>query len=233
MAQNQPTPPDETVDQEPVQQYAEEEKKGRFAFLEKYMPVWVKQLPEPNLPKTPDPDFQLVSDKMLDDIQQIHQLDGASIQRIKDDRQFMEKELMRYFRELDTDAKVKQNNYRLYQIRILMMATAATLVGSLQAVSLDNEMALRLFGLLEGVIALFAVFIIQTRGSDSTLPGWLNARKKAEQLRREYFRFMLRLPPYDNSAQPYDLKLRLSSRAAEIYNDKDPEEPSILEGDAS
>jgi len=232
MAENEPKIPDEAVEQEPVQQYAEEENEGWFASFKKYLPIWVKQLPEPNIPKKPDPSFQLVSDKMLDNIQRVHQLDETSIQRIKADRQFMESELMRYFRELDTEAKVKQNNYRLYQIRILMLATAATLVGSLQAVSLNNETTLRLFGLLEGIIALFAVFVIQTRGTDATLPGWLNARKKAEQLRREYFRFMLRLPPYDKSDRDYDLKLRLSSRAAEIYNDKDPEEPSILEGES-
>jgi len=221
-------------EQEPVQQYAEDEpQEGWLASLQKRMPAWMKQLPERNIPTTPDPTFQLINDKMLDNIQRIHQLDATSIQRIKDDRKFMETELMRYFRELDADAKVKQNNYRLYQIRILVLATIATLVGSLQAVSLDNESALRFFGLLEGIVALFAVFIIQTRGTDSTLPGWLTARKKAEQLRREYFRFMLRLPPYDREMQVYDLKLKLSSRAAEIYNDQDPEEPSILEGDVA
>ncbi len=231
MAKEMPLKPAEDVNDEPVQQYAEEQNE-RFAWLKRYQPIWMTQLPKRNLPRTPDPNFQLISDKRLDHIQRIHQLDVATIDRIKADREFMETELMRYFRELDTEAKVKQNSYRLYQIRILMLASAATLVGSLQAISVDNQAALQIFGMGEALIALFTVFIIQTRGTDATLPGWLSARKKAEQLRREYFRFMLRLPPYDISMQQYDLKLKLSSRAAEIYNDQNPEEPSILEGDA-
>lgn len=231
MATSSPPKADGADDYEPVQQHAEESS-SRFAFLKKYQPVWVTQMPFKNIPKEPDQSFQLINDKMLETIKEEYDLDDESINNIKADRAFMENELMRYFRELDVDAKVKQNEYRKYQIRILMLASAATLVGSLQAISVNAAPYLRFFGMVEALIALFTVFVIQTRGTDATLPGWLSARKKAEQLRREYFRYMMRLPPYDQDLKVYDLKLRLSSRAAEIYNDKDPEEPSILEGDS-
>ena len=227
-----PPEPTDTVDYEPVQQHGTQ-RKVRFPFLKRLQPVWFTQMPFKNIPNKPDESFQLINDDMIQEMKDVYQLDAQSIAQIKADRAFMETELMRYFRELDVEAKVKQNEYRKHQIRILILASAATLTGAMQAISINNEPYLRFFGFLEAVIALFTVFVIQIRSSDATLPGWLGARKKAEQLRREYFRFMLRLPPYDQEQPIYKLRLTLSARVAEIYNDKDPEEPSILEGDAS
>jgi len=195
--------------------------------------MWIRQLPSLRFPRRQNEAFELISDEFLHQIATTYQLDEAALEKIKQDRDFMEPELMVYFRELDHKAKLQQNGYRLFQLSILALATLATIIGSLQAVMLSsNPDILPWLGALEAFVALLTVFVVQTRGTNSRLSDWLNNRRKAEQMRREFFRYLMDLPPYRSIEVDYERKQTLSRRAAEIYNDKFPEEPSILEGRA-
>ncbi|RMF78578.1 MAG: DUF4231 domain-containing protein [Chloroflexi bacterium] len=201
--------------------------------VSKLIPMWIRQLPSLRFPRRQNEAFELISDEFLHQIATTYQLDEAALEKIKQDRDFMEPELMVYFRELDHKAKLQQNGYRLFQLSILALATLATIIGSLQAVMLSsNPDILPWLGALEAFVALLTVFVVQTRGTNSRLSDWLNNRRKAEQMRREFFRYLMDLPPYRSIEVDYERKQTLSRRAAEIYNDKFPEEPSILEGRA-
>ncbi|GAB4513063.1 MAG: hypothetical protein OHK0046_13450 [Anaerolineae bacterium] len=195
----------------------------------KWIPVWVRHLPKINFPTQPNPDFKLINEKVLNTLE-TEGVNADYINRLQSDMNDLEQELMRYFRELDHKAKRQQNGYRRYQIAVLMLATFATMIGSVQAIALSsNPAALPIWGAAEALVALFTVFVVQTRGPNTSLPEWLSNRRKTEQLRREYFRYLMYLPPYKRDEPAYERRQKLANRVADVYNEKFPEEPSILE----
>ncbi|MBL8132186.1 MAG: DUF4231 domain-containing protein [Anaerolineae bacterium] len=196
--------------------------------------IWWKQRPRRDFPAEPDPTFTLVGDALIQELTAKFSLDAEAIARIKTDIAHLEAELLRYFRETDHNAKKFQNGFRLYNWRLLMLATAATLVGSLQAISLSISPAMLLvLGALETIIALYTVYVVNARGRDASVEDWLKNRRMSEQLRREFFRYLMMLPPYNQDEKDFERKRKLSHRAAMIYADQIPDEPSILEGRAS
>jgi hypothetical protein len=159
--------------------------------------VWMQQLPYPTI-KKPDPDnpFQLVDQTQLAGI--LASAEPAAVERIQEDIKFLDYELLRLFRDRDYDAKYNQNRYRLYQIGYMLLAALATLFGSLLALSIHSSPELvPVFSLAETVVALFTTYLSSISGRESPLQQWLQNRHKAEALRREYFRYLLNLPPYD------------------------------------
>lgn len=158
------------------------------------------------------------------------ELKPDAIARIKADLVHLDHELLRYFRETDHAAKKYQNGFRLYNVRILILSTAATLVGAMQAISLGFSASWLLYlGAAETILALYTVYVANTRSQDASLDDWLKNRRQSEQLRREFFRYLLYLPPYFEDEVEYERKRKLARRAAAIYADQFPEEPSILE----
>ncbi len=154
---------------------------------------------------------------------------AAAFQRVQDDIEFMKHNLLRLQRVRDHDAKKNQNNYRLYQILFLGLAAVAAALGSLQALSLSSgdRQQLAIFAFLETLVALAAVFLATISGREPPLPRWLDSRRKAEQLRREYFRFLLNMAPYEDNN---DVKRRmsLSERAANINRGVYPDESGLI-----
>jgi hypothetical protein len=123
---------------------------------------------------------------------------------------------LRLFRVRDYQAKFQQNRYRQYQIAYMLLATAATIAGSLLAISLrDTPQSAPFWGLVETLIALGATFLSALSTREPPLPLWIENRRIAEQLRREYFRFLMDLEPYD-ALEGYDRRSTLSMRAARI-----------------
>jgi hypothetical protein len=187
-------------------------------------PSWAKQLPVLRF-QPPDPNFQLID---RDKLRQI--LKDASpdiVKRVEDDLNFLENELLRLFRDRDYEAAMQQNRYRLYQIMYILLAALATLIGSLQALVLNSNRGLLpwlAFG--ETLVALLATFLATISGREPPLPLYLNNRRRAESLRREYFRFLINLPPYDTVAGP-DRRQMLSTRAADINRGVFPDEGQI------
>ena len=176
-------------------------------------PIWAKQLPYLRIPPA-SPNFQLIDPLALDTV--LQGADPAEIKRIKEDIAFTEHELLRLFRQQDREAAVQQNRYRLYQISYILLSALATLIGSLQALTLAGRRELMpWFAFGETLVALSATFLATIAGREPPLVLYLNSRRRAESLRREYFRFLMNLPPYDSVTGP-QRRMLLSSRAADV-----------------
>jgi hypothetical protein len=189
----------------------------------KNWPIWAQQFPSPNFPPQ-DKTFQLIKPNEMEAYLKEKGANEEAIKRLKEDIDFIEHELVRLFRDRDYSAKRDQNRYRSYQMTFMALATLATLVGSFQALALNTVPDwLPIFAFLETVVALATTYIATISSRESPLPQWLMNRRRAEYLRREFFRFLMDLPPY-NDVSGYARKQKLSVRAANInrgvYPDK-------------
>jgi hypothetical protein len=176
-------------------------------------PAWAKELPRMRDPE-PTQNFQLIDPKAMSEV--LRDADPAAYKQIEDDLKFMEHELTRLFKDADLTAKINQNRYRLFQLGYILLAALAALFGSLQALTLNarNDL-LPWLAFAETVVALFATYLATISGREPPLPAWLEARRKAESMRREVFRYLLNLKPYDAVDGP-DRRRLLSRRAADI-----------------
>lgn len=189
------------------------------------MPAFIQELPYLRFSNAPNPQFRLIEQKHIDAIKALY---PEATARIDADIAFMDYELLRLFVERDFEAKRNQNRYRVYQLMFLALATFATLIGSFQALALNSSPDwLPIWAFLETIIALVATFVATISGREPPLPRWLDNRRRAEQLRREYFRFLMNLPPYD-ALTGYKRQVELSRRAADINRGMFPEEPTVL-----
>lgn len=186
-------------------------------------PAWAKQLPSFADPKPESPDFQLIDPDKLKQV--LKDSKPETVQRIQEDIAFMDHELLRLFRECDWLAKLHQNRYRVYQIGYILLAALATLFGSLQSLAWSGggQSMLPWFAFIETIIALLATFLATISGREPPMQLWLENRRKAESLRREYFRYLMNLEPYNIPAGA-DRRRSLSRRAAEIYKGYIPED---------
>jgi hypothetical protein len=201
---------------------------GSESVRRRRAPAWIRQLPKMNFqPAEPDPKYELI------DREEVRQVLGdvrPEIRaRIEADIEFLDYELLRLFRHRDHRAKKQQNRYRLNQIVYLVLATVATALGSAQAIALSSAPeTMPIYSFAETVVALIATYLATTSGRESPFTDWLSSRRRAEQLRREYFRYLTHLPPYDQfKHDDYERKLLLSKRAADINRGVYPEEPVL------
>jgi Protein of unknown function (DUF4231) len=191
--------------------FATQEKKG----FRNGWPTWAKQLPIYSF-NPPDENFQLINRDGLLDVLREHGAEQGSIDRIIEDMDFLDHELIRLFRDRDYNASNDQNRYRKYQIYFSMLAAIATIIGAFQALAINDWpdlMPWLAFG--ETVVALITTYIATISGREPALPSWLTNRRHAEYLRREYFRYLMNLPPYDEKSG-FERKQLLSIRAANI-----------------
>jgi hypothetical protein len=192
--------------------------RGRVLF------EWFRQHPKLRCEPLND-QFQLISDEDLEAIIQEKHLDAESeaVERLRQDLAHLRHELMPHFRARDYAAHCDQNRYRLFQVGFIGLAALATFVGSLQVWALDNAPNLILIiGLAETFIALVTTFIANLMGNDNPFLSWLNNRQQAEQLRREFFRYVTDAEPYTRLTGAARRK-RLALRAAAINKGADPD----------
>ncbi len=187
-------------------------------------PAWMKQLPRINFPPA-NPNYELIDSQQLDTI--LVDTNPVAAKRIRDDIEFMRHELMRLIREQDHTAAYEQNRYRMYQIGYIALATLATLFGSLQALAyssgssnagtnyVSGNALVAFLALGETVVALAATFLATVSSREPPFNRWMTARRRAESLRREYFRYLVDMSPYD-SVDGYKRRVMLSERAADI-----------------
>lgn len=195
----------------PPKQPATQEKKD----FRKNWSAWAKQLPRLDFPETPNLSYKLIDENQLFNVV-LKDASPQAKQKLKDDMDFLDGELLRLFRDRDFEASLNQNRYRLFQIGFMLLAAVATLLGSLQGLALNQTPdAVPLLALLETIVALLTTYLATISGREPALPEWLSNRRRAEYLRREYFRFLMNLPPYE-SVDGYERKLMLSTRAANI-----------------
>jgi hypothetical protein len=196
---------------------------GRADFR-KRLPVWVQDLPQfaTFYPAEPDPEYQLLSRQEIEAL--IKDAPEPVRKEILEDLDFMDYEVLRLFRQRDHQAKYNQNRYRRRQIFFLALAVSATLIGSIQVIALSsNPSIMPLFAFLETLVALVTAFLAAIGGRESPQELWLTHRRRAEQMRREYFRYLTRMPPYDE-VTGYQRRMLLSQRAADINRGMYPQE---------
>lgn len=208
-------PPSDTTETEVISQ-----QRGKFR---EGWPEWIRQMPQLRFPNEPKEGFSLIQRKKLE-TSLSDKVDADTIQRINEDIDFLEYELERLFKERDHVAKYQQNRYRQYQLSFMVLATAATIVGAFQAIALNSLPTwLPMFAFIETIIALATTYIATISSSEAPLPLWMMNRRRAEYLRREFYRYMMDLSPYDELSG-YQRQQRLSIRAANInrgvYPDK-------------
>ena len=220
------TPPTTSIKAKVNQPNTQGQKPNQRKPLRQYLQVWMQELPTyPFRPAEPDPNFQLIPDEQWKAV--IDQTDTDTAAQMEADKKFLDYELLRLFRERDHEAKKQQNRYRLVQIGFMVLATVATMIGALQALALSNDPAsLPRLAFMETLVALLAAFLSAISGREPPLPIWLSNRRRAEQLRREYFRYLVNLPPYD-SIEGYQRQMAVASRAADINRGVFPEEPVV------
>ncbi|PJF36077.1 MAG: hypothetical protein CUN49_07330 [Candidatus Thermofonsia Clade 1 bacterium] len=207
----------------------------------RWWPAWAKQLPYFKLPPA-DLNFSLVPkdealellrpdpNKATDSTASAYppfQATEETLRAIESDLDLLEREVLQFFRERDLEAKLQQNRYRLYQIGFITLSALATAIGSLLALALTQQPPIwvPLLSFAETVVALLATFLAQISGRESPFLLWIENRRAAEGLRREYFRYLMRLPPYDNEAmKPYERRLLLAERAALINRGTSPDD---------
>ena len=216
-AQPAPTPPaDFAAEPTPVEprDTTEPNTQGNPYFRANW-PEWVQELPVLRFkPEEPNIHAPLIDPTALEQV--LAGTDPALVQRIRDDIKFLDYELLRLFRMRDHEAKKQQNRYRKYQLGYLVLAAIATAIGSAQALALATDARLMpWFAFGETLVALLATFLVTLGSREAPLPRWMDNRRRAEQLRREYFAYLMNLPPYD-TVYGYERKLMLSRRAADI-----------------
>ncbi len=192
------------------------------SFFRRHLPVWLREMPRygPFRPAQPDPRFRLLDPDQLEQV--LQGVPEVVRQEIYEDVDYLEYEVLRLFRERDHRAKMQQNRYRRQQINFLLLAILSTLVGSLQLIALSNQPEqMPVFAFIETFISLLTAFLAAVGGRVPPQEQWLLNRRRAEELRREYFRFLTRVPPYDEIGG-YQRRMLLAQRAAEINRGLQP-----------
>ncbi|GAB4554915.1 MAG: hypothetical protein OHK0023_25600 [Anaerolineae bacterium] len=208
-------------------------------------PAWMQQLPYLSLPEQ-NPEFCLISKKEAEAILRPdsariadslaarefpdapYRATDETLKAVMRDLDILEREVMRLFRDRDREAKIQQNRYRLFQISFIVLAAIATILGSLLALALNANppTLVPVIAFAETLVALLATFLAQISSRESPFALWLENRRAAEGLRREYFRYLMRLPPYDEMKQGYQIRMMLAERAALINRGTSPDDSS-------
>ncbi|GAB4330379.1 MAG: hypothetical protein Kow00117_15990 [Phototrophicales bacterium] len=193
------------------------------AFRE-HWPIWLKQMPVLSFPP-PNEKFQLIDQDELD--QFLKTLDAETAERIQQDIKYLEKELLRLFIKRDHEAAFHQNRYRLFQIYYITLAALATLFGSMMGLAINSNPSLvPWLAFAETLVALLTTYVATLGARQPPLQRWIEARRRAESLRREYFRYLINLPPYDQ-VHGYTREMLLSRRAADINRGGNPSNISL------
>lgn len=106
----------------------------------------------------------------------------------------LDDELMPHFRELDAEALLVQNQFRLQQVTLIFGGVLATILGALHA-SFGAAPAVWA-GIIESVLAAtLSAVALRAQGTHAQ-ERYFTDRLKAEKLRTEYFLFLGRVGAY-------------------------------------
>lgn len=212
------TPPQKPPRYEPPEPITQDKRVQR-----EWVPEWFKQLPRFRFNSYNDT-FQLLPAEELNAM--LASCTPQAAQAILDDLAVLDQEVLRLFRRVDYEAARQQNRYRRAQLLYAVLALAATVVGSIMALTLESRPDLTPWlGGLETIIAGMTSFIAAITSDEPPQQLWLQNRLKAEHLRREYFRYLMRLEPYDGITDRFDRETLLAKRAADINRGFFPETP--------
>jgi len=188
-------------------------------------PEWLQQLPYFKLPPAK------AGFSLIDRVEMRKLLDGATpeaLASIEKDLDHLEKELIPFFVRCDADASLQQNRYRLIQIGFIFLSMTATILGSVLALTASSiPGVVPYLAFAETVVALIATYLATVGGRQAPLDLWLKNRRRAESLRREFFRYLMDLPPYDE-LEGYRRRMLLSERAARVNAGQYPDDSTSI-----
>ena len=217
-----PIPPGAANNQTPVSQAPKQN-------VSPWIPAWWRQLPYFFRFNKFDDTFQLLNPQQLEGL--LKDVEPEVAGRIRRDIEVLEHEVLRLFRRLDYEAARQQNRYRRVQLEYAFLALVATILGSIMALTLESNPGFTpVLGFAETGIALLTAFILTITSDEPPQQLWLQNRLRAEHLRREYFRYLMRLSPYDTIADDFDRESLLAKRAADINRGFFPEQSQPSEG---
>jgi hypothetical protein len=184
------------------------------------LPEWMHQLPWLRFPP-PIHNFQLIDPAELDMILKTARPEDAK--RVREDIEFLDKEVLRLFRDRDYDAKFHLNRYRLYQLFYAGVGIVLVMLALLIMVSINqNSPLVTVLSFIGTLLALTMTYLATVSGREAPVPLYLENRRKAELLRREYFRYLMNLSPYDG-VEGYERRRLVSVRAANVNRGLFPE----------
>jgi hypothetical protein len=194
-----------------------------------WVPAWWRQLPRFLSFNKFDDTFQLLEPAQLEAM--LRNVEPEIADRIRRDVEVLDHEVLRLFRRLDYEAARQQNRYRRVQLEYAFLALVATILGSIMALTLESQPDLTpVLGFGETAVALLTAFIVTITSDEPPQQLWLQNRLRAEHLRREYFRYLMRLSPYDALDDDFDRESLLAKRAADINRGFFPEQTAPAEG---
>ena len=135
------------------------------------------------------------------------------------DFDLLEKHLMPDFRKLDSDALLKQNQFRRSQVILLLGGALVTVLGAFQVSQVGGLWT----GLIEAVAAILLAVVAQSARTSKAQEHYFKNRLKAETLRSEYFTFLRRADPYEDDQTRVQ---HLRQRVLKIRTSNDRPTPS-------
>lgn len=217
-----PVPPGAANSQAPVTQAPQKN-------VSPWVPAWWRQLPRFRSFNKFDDSFQLLNPGQLETM--LRNVEPEIADRIRRDIEVLDHEVLRLFRRLDYEAARQQNRFRRVQLEYAFLALVATILGSIMALTLESNPHLTpVLGFGETAVALLTAFIVTITSDEPPQQLWLQNRLRAEHLRREYFRYLMRLAPYDAITDDFDRESLLAKRAADINRGFFPELAAPTEG---
>jgi hypothetical protein len=163
-----------------------------------------------------DENYHLLSREDIKQIASEMKLSPEVLGSFEENLNFLEKEIEPMFRERDYEASKARNNYQLTQLGFVILSILAALIGSFILLSVNDAPDITpylAFG--ETVVALLITYLATISGRTAPMAAWYSNRRRAEQLRREYFRFLMHVEPYSNY-DGFQRRRLLSRRAADI-----------------
>ncbi len=185
---------------------------------------FLRQMPHLRFSNTRDESFQLLPPDKVREI--LRDMPSEVVEQVINDMQAVNHDILRLFRERDYEAAEEQNRYRLYQIGYMLLATLATFFGSLQAVLFGTDPRyVAVFAFAQTIIAGLSTFLSFISTREPPFQRWMENRRRAEFLRREYFRYLVSLPPYnDPTLRGFERERMLAQRAAQANSGMYPPE---------
>lgn len=168
-----------------------------------------------------NPDYRLIPTDALD----VLLADARTQTRaaILDDIDFCARELMPLFNQRDYQAAFHQNRYRLARLGVAALVTVVVISGSLTLwFAFTNRALPAIITLIGTVVALLVIYAVTLAGRTPAYPEYIENRRKAEFLRREYFRFLARLAPYSGTGTDHAHRQEAARRAADLNLGNEP-----------
>jgi len=179
---------------------------------------------------------------------------------VYEDVKVLNRVLVRPFIDEDFNAGFWQNQYFLFQWLFALFAlfatifavlatatavasaTAASLTTTLPANALPGIFNYKLagfFGTLTTIMAVIVTILVSAYNRDRPQRTWYEKRRNAESLRKQYYLYLMHMPPYDNQRHAFALQMIVAriqhsgEQKPDIRADTPPRAPAHTDADSA